>query len=158
MKADHPLNNVFKMDASGVRTARCMCGKEFQVSNDSPVIKRGDGEYYCCSKGCHDMYESANKGARDKMFKESWSSYPMTGMATNAVMKDGKQMATCLCGKEVTVTDKTPNVTENGVKMYVCSDACKTALHGMAANDRLSKELAVVKSKEAPAPAPASTK
>ena len=145
MKAEHPLNNVIAMDASGTRTAKCMCGKEFQVSKDSPVVTRGDGSYYCCSEGCHDMYMKADKASQTKMFNDSWKTFPSDKMVTNAVMKDGKETATCLCGKTVDVTKTTPKVTENGVTMYLCSDACKTALHGMAANDRMDKELAVVK-------------
>lgn len=152
MKADYPLNNVITMDAAGARTARCMCGKEFQVSKDSPTVMRGEGTYYCCSTGCHEMYMKSDKVAQTKIFTDFWPTYPYDKMATNTMMKDGKNMATCLCGKEFEVIKTTPKVTENGMTMYLCSDACNTALHGMSATDRMGKEVAILKAKEPPVP------
>ena len=151
MKGDHPLNNVIVMDASGTRSARCLCGKEFVVTKDSPTITRGEGIYYVHADGCRDMYMKSDKAAQTKMFSDYWKTYPMDKMANNTMMKDGKEMATCLCGKVFEVTKTSPKVTENGMTIYLCSDACTTALHGMAANDRTDKELAMLKTKEAPA-------
>ncbi len=145
MTSDH-LNNVIAMDASTSRTALCACGAEFKVTDKSPTIMRGDETDYCCTPGCHDMFMSASKEAQDKMMSEYWASkFPFDKMATNATMKDGKKMATCLCGKPVEVTDNTPKVTENGVTMYLCSEACSTMLHGMTAKDRMDKEVAMMK-------------
>ncbi len=145
MTSDH-LNNVIMMDATGSRTALCACEKEFQVTDKSPTILRGDEADYCCTPGCHEMFMSASKEAQDKMMSEYWKSkFPFDKMATNVTMKDSKKVATCLCGNPVEVTDKTPKVTENGITMYLCSDACATALHGMTAKVRMDKELAMMK-------------
>jgi hypothetical protein len=141
--SDH-LNNVVRMDASGNREALCLCGQEFQVTKESPTIIRGEETHYCHNQQCHDMYMSTSAEAQDRMVSDYWkNTFPFDKMATNQFAKDGKTMATCLCGKVVDVNDKTPHLTENGVTMYVCSDACKTALHGMSAEMRMQKEMAV---------------
>jgi hypothetical protein len=143
MTSEH-LNNVTKMDAKGDRTALCVCGQEFQVTDKSPMILRGDETDYCHNQACHDMFLQASKEAQDKMIADFWANtFPFDKMATNKFMKDGKEVATCLCGKSVDVNDKTPHVTENGVTLYLCSDACTTALHGLSAKMRMEKEMAL---------------
>jgi YHS domain-containing protein len=138
------LNNITKMDAQGNRTALCVCGQEFQVTDKSPMILRGDETDYCHNQECHDMFLKAPKEAQEKMIGDFWTStFPFDKMATNKFMKDGKEVATCLCGKSVDVNDKTPRVTENGVTLYLCSDACQSSLHGMSAKMRMEKEMAV---------------
>ena len=138
------LNNVTKMDVKGDRTALCVCGQEFQVTDKSPMILRGDETHYCHNQECHEMFMKTSKEAQDKMISDFWTNtFPWDKMATNKFAKDGKDVATCLCGKSVDVNDKTPRVTENGVTLYLCSEACATALHGMSAKMRMEKEMAV---------------
>ena len=140
MHQDH-LNNVITMDASGNRTALCMCGKEFPVTDKSLSVQTSEQTLFCCTEGCHAMAaklssEQLQEAATD-FFK---TTFPNDKMVTNIFVKDGRKMAACLCGKTVEVNDKTPKITENGMTLYVCSDACNTSIHGMSAADRMNAE------------------
>ena len=139
--SDH-LNNVIIMDASGHRTALCLCGTEFPVVNTKLALHVDDETLYCCSEGCHAMAAKVPADEQKNMAADFFKTkFPNDKMASNMYMKDGKKMATCLCGKTVEVNDKTPKITENGVTLYLCSDACNTALHSMSEADRMKSEM-----------------
>jgi hypothetical protein len=139
------LNNIIKMDAAGARTALCCCGAEFTVTDNSPTIDHGGTTFYLCGDGCKQMADKATAAENAKTMKAWHKKFRAVKLVTNSYQQDGKEMATCLCGKTLTVTRSTPYVTENGVKMYLCSDACSSALHGMSADARMAKELDVIK-------------
>jgi hypothetical protein len=134
------LNNVVKMDKDGNLTAVCGCGMEFTVTDPTLAIKNGDMTMYCHNQMCHDAAAKMSKEESDKMMKDWHKKYMTYKLADNTFMKDGKKMATCLCGKTLDVTKSTPHIRENGVNMYLCSDACASQLHGMSDADRLGAE------------------
>jgi YHS domain-containing protein len=139
------LNNVVKMDAQGSRTALCCCGAEVTVADDTPTLDRNGTHFYFCGQGCRDAAEKASKAESAKTMKSWRKKFSAYKLASNAYQKDGKELATCLCGKTVEVTKSTPSISENGVTLYLCSTACKTALHGASPEDRLGKEMAMLK-------------
>jgi hypothetical protein len=60
---------------------------------------------------------------------------------SNHYSVNGQIRATCLCGATVKVTGETPAITENGLMISLCSDACDSMLHGMSPANRLRMEL-----------------
>lgn len=152
MKADAghmhmPMNNVFMMKEDGSRMAMCGCGKEFAVTDKSPMVQNGGMTMYCCSQECHDHAAKASKEEMEQMMGTWMKGYDakMGSMAANTMMADGKKMAKCGCGKEFAVTDKSPMICENGVMMYCCSEQCHEMMMKMSAEDRMSAEMKVVK-------------
>ena len=57
-------------------------------------------------------------------------------MVTNEFEKDGKHMATCACGTEFEITDKTTCVVADGMKMSACCDGCAQHVMKASAEDR----------------------
>ncbi len=80
----------------------------------------------------------------DKAMIDYWHKFPLQRTLNTASKKDGKTTATCFCGKTVNVTAASPWVLENGVIVYPCSDACRTALHYMTVAERLQAEQKLV--------------
>lgn len=145
LATDH-LNNVIKMDPQGHRTAKCLCNVEFGVTDQTPVVERGDETYYLHSQDCRDMFVRTAPQEQERMISQYWTQqFPFEKLATNAHEEHGQKQATCLCGSEVNVVQDTPMVTENGLNIYLCSEACTTMLHGMSATDRMGAELKNIK-------------
>jgi len=151
----HVLNNVVRMTADGKMTALCCCGKEFTVADNSPTMKHGDATFYLCSDACKAKMDKATPTQVDQTMSTWHRKYKGMKLTSNAVTKDGRKVATCLCGKTFNVTKATESISENGVVVYVCSDACAANMHNMSPADRLAKEKEIVAN--APAPAPAKT-
>ncbi len=146
--APERLNNVIQLDTDGHRTALCGCGKQFEVTANSPAVQHGNETIYCCGDACHSSFAGMPAADQDKLISDLNSKLPAENLISNAIEKDGKTVATCLCGKEFEVTDRTPEVTENGVTLDLCGEACAAGLHKMSAEDRLEAELNLVASKE----------
>jgi hypothetical protein len=141
LSTDH-LNNIVKMDPQGHRTAKCLCEVEFGVTTTTPVVQRGDETYYLHSEDCKDMFIHTAPQEQERIVTQFWARhFPFEKLPTNAHEEHGHKEATCLCGTNVTVTKDTPMVTENGLNIYLCSEACSTMLHGMSAEDRMQGEL-----------------
>jgi hypothetical protein len=146
--ATKTLNNVVKMDAAGTRTALCLCGKEFTVTDKSPNFDQRGTHYYLCSDECKGKTGSATKEELTKMVGDWKNSSKAYKTPENTVKKDGKKWATCACGKEFEVGASSEFIKENGVKMYLCSDDCMKAMTGMGEQERMTKELALLKPAE----------
>jgi hypothetical protein len=151
------LNNVVKMDAAGSRTALCCCGAEFTVTANAPTMTHGGTLFYLCGDGCKQTAEKATPAEGAKVMKAWHKKYTGYKLPDNTTMKDGRKMATCLCGKTFAVTSSSHFIIENGIKTYLCSEACNTALHGTSAEDRLAKEMAELKGLDAVPPPAAAT-
>jgi hypothetical protein len=59
-------DNTFLKD--GKTWAKCGCGKEFEVTAESPRVTENGVTNYCCSKECHDSFASLSD--KDRMTKE----------------------------------------------------------------------------------------
>jgi YHS domain-containing protein len=150
-KSQEILNNVVKMDAASKRSALCCCGYEFTVTDKAPTMDHEGTSFFMCGEGCKEMAMKASKEENAKTMKDWHKKYDANKLTDNSFLKESKTMATCLCGKTVEVNAKTPKIMENGVTLYLCSDACNTQLHEMSANDRMDAEKKFLASKE-PAP------
>jgi hypothetical protein len=145
LSTDH-LNNIIKMDPQGHRTAKCLCGLEFGVTSTTPIVERGDETYYLHNEECRDLFMRTSPQAQEQMVTQYWArQFPFEKLPSNAREEHGHQEATCLCGTNVTVTKDTPMVTENGLNIYLCSEACSTMLHGLSPEDRMNTELKNIK-------------
>lgn len=142
------LNNVIQLDADGHRTALCGCGMQFQVTNDQLSVQNGDETIYCCSEACHHSNLAMPNADRMQKISDLNEKLSHSISVTNTAIKDGRTVATCLCGKEFEVTDQTPRVSENGVTLNLCGEACTTGLHKMSAADRFEAELKIVTAKK----------
>ncbi len=139
-----PMNNVMMMTADGKRMAMCGCGKEFEVTDKSMVMK-GSPAMYCCSPECHEHAMKMSKEEMEKGMAEWSTKFMAVEMPSNMKMAGEKKMATCGCGTEFEVTDKSPMIWENGVKMYCCTDKCHEMMLGMSEADRMSAEMKLLK-------------
>jgi hypothetical protein len=144
-----PLNNVIKMDATGKRTALCCCGAEFTVTDNAPTLDHDRTLFYMCGEGCKEMALKATPEENAKTMVAWHKKYDVLKMADNTYIQDGKTMATCVCGRKFAVTDLTPYVTENGVKLYLCSEDCNEHIRSAAADQRMAAEMKVVKAEPA---------
>jgi YHS domain-containing protein len=141
------MNNVTKMDKDGARTALCLCGKEVSVADNTPTYEKDGTTYYLCSDACKDKATKASKADLDQMMREWRKKFKEAKVVNNVFMKEGKPWANCVCGKVFEVNSiTTPKMQENGVAVYLCSDACKTQMHTMTAADRMGKEKAIIAS------------
>ena len=145
-----PLNNVVKMDAAGKRTALCCCGYEFTVTDNAPTLDHDGILFYMCGEGCKEMAMKATPDESAKTMEAWWKKYDGVKLADNTYAKDGKTMATCACGANFTVTDKTPYLAENGLKLYLCGEGCAEHFRAMTATERLTPERKFVKPAAAP--------
>lgn len=136
-----PLNNVIKMDADGKRTALCCCGAEFTVTSNAPTVERPPTTFYMCGEGCKEMTLKASKEEEAKTMAAWNAKYSTYTLASNT-----KTWAKCGCGKEFDVTPTSLVVSENGMKIYCCSEACHTAFKLKSADDRQSAQLSALKS------------
>jgi hypothetical protein len=59
-------DNTFQKD--GKTWAKCGCGKEFEVTADSPRVTENGETNYCCSKECHDSFAALSD--KDRLTKE----------------------------------------------------------------------------------------
>lgn len=146
-----PLNNVVMMDATGKRRALCCCGAEFTVTDNAPTMDHDGTLFYLCGEGCREAAMKATKEETAKTMDAWQKKYEVLKLPDNTFTKDGKTMATCVCGAKFTVTDKTPYVTENGVRLYLCGDGCAEHIRSSASTERLTAEMKVL---QAAAPAP----
>lgn len=139
------LNNVVGVDADGNKTALCGCGMEFTVTDNSPSITADGMTVYACSEECASKLSGMDDRKRAGKIGELKTACEMhKNLATNAAMMDGKLMADCPCGKHFEVTDHSPYVVENGVKMYVCGNAC---VAGFSTADKDKREKAQMKTR-----------
>jgi hypothetical protein len=131
----HMLNNVVA-DHDGHRMAVCGCGKEFEVTADSPSMDIHGMTIYACGPECAEHMKSA--GAEDMMKAVSGieSKMQTAHMVTNEFDKDGKHMATCACGTEFEVTSKTSCVMADGMKLNACCDGCAGHVLKASAEER----------------------
>lgn len=155
------MNNVTKMDKDGVRTAICLCGKDVAVADNTPTFEKDGTTYYLCSEDCKVKATKSSKADLDQMMRDWRKKFKEAKLVNNVFMKENRPWANCVCGKTFEVNAlSTPKMQENGVTVYLCSDACKSQMHTMTAADRLDKEKAIVASavaapKEMVKPAPA---
>ena len=140
-----PLNNVVKMDAAGKRTALCCCGAEFTVTENAPTMDHDGTLFYMCGEGCKEMAMKATKEENATTMAAWQKKYEVLKLPDNTFAQEGRTMATCVCGATFTVTDKTPYVTENGVRLYLCGDGCAEQIRSAASADRMTAEMKVVK-------------
>jgi hypothetical protein len=143
-----PLNNVVRTAADGTRTALCCCGHEFTVTAKSPTYEHGGTTFYMCGDACKASAMAASPADAAKSLAEWRTKFDAEMLATNAKTADGKTTAVCGCGKSFTVTDSSPVVTENGVRMYCCSPACHDHFMKMSADQRLAEETKIAKANQ----------
>jgi hypothetical protein len=140
-----PLNNVIRMDADGNRTALCCCGAEFKVTENAPIMDHDGTHFYMCGDGCKQMAMKATKTENAKTMKAWKEKYRTITLKDNTFVRDGNTWANCPCGKEFEVTKTTPMVRENGVKLYCHNQDCYDQVVAMSQDNRLQKEMALVK-------------
>lgn len=131
----HALNNVYTVK-DGHQTALCGCGKEFEVTEATPKMDANGMTFYCCSQECH---EHAMKSTPEEMaagMKEWQKAFSGKEMLSNAMLTDGKQMATCACGQTFEVNANSPCVVENGMKMSACCGGCAEHVMKAAPEER----------------------
>lgn len=139
----HMLNNVIKV-TGGEKTALCVCGMEVKVTDKTPTFEHRGMTIYTCSEGCKEKLAKATPDEMRKLMGPFHEKLRAVKYATNEVEKGGKKVATCACGKTFDVTDQSPSITENGVRMYCCSAACEEHLMKMPAAERAAAEAKVV--------------
>jgi hypothetical protein len=138
--ASAPLNNVVRIGADGKRTALCCCGHEFTVSDKSPSLTHDGTSFAMCGEACKEAASAASP-KETAMTMAAWrAKFDKTPFATNAVSAGGKTTAFCGCGEVFAVTDRSPVIVENGVKLYCCGEACHEHLLKMSASERLALE------------------
>jgi hypothetical protein len=138
--ATAPLNNVVRVAADGKRTALCCCGHEFAVTDKSPTMSHDGTSFFMCGEACKAAALAATPQEAAKTMAEWRAKFDKAPLATNAVSAGGKTTAVCGCGAAFTVTDRSPVIVENGVKLYCCGDACHEHLLKMSAGDRMALE------------------
>jgi hypothetical protein len=147
-----PLNNVIRTSPDNTRTALCRCGKEFTVTDKSPTYESGGTTFYLCSDACKSA-AMATKPAEAMQSLATWrTKFATEKLASNVKTEAGKRTAVCGCGKTFTVTDSSPVIVENGVRMYCCSDACHDQFVKMSASQRMGTEMKVARG-DVPTPA-----
>ena len=138
--ASVPLNNVVRVGADGKRTALCCCGHEFAVSDKSPTMSHDGTSFYMCGEACKAAAVAATPQETAKTMAGWRAKFDQTSFATNAVATGGKTTAVCSCGGVFAVTDQSPVIVENGVKLYCCGEACHEHLLKMSASERMALE------------------
>ena len=138
--ASVPLNNVVRVGADGKRTALCCCGHEFAVSDKSPTMLHDGTSFYMCGEACKAAAGAATPQETAKTMTAWRAKFDQTSFATNAVSTGGKTTAVCGCGEVFAVTDQSPVIVENGVKLYCCGEACHEHLLKMSASERMALE------------------
>ncbi len=141
--ASAPLNNVTKVGPDGKRTALCRCGHEFAVSEKSPSMSHDGTTFFMCGEACRAAATAATPQEAAKTMAEWHAKFEKTPLATNAVAKGGRTTAVCGCGAVFPVTDQSPVIVENGMKLYCCGEACHEKLLKMSAGERLTLETKV---------------
>jgi hypothetical protein len=139
-----PMNNVVKMEKDGKRTALCCCGHEFTVTENAPSMEHSGTLFYMCGEGCKEVAMKATAEENAKTMAAWHEKYDVMTLMSNTHEKDGKQMATCACGAEFTVSETSPRITENGVTMYLCGEGCKEMFTKKTADERMGAEMKVV--------------
>ena len=135
-----PLNNVVRVGADGKRTALCCCGHEFAVSDKSPTMPHDGTSFYMCGEACKAAAVAATPQETAKTMTAWRAKFDKAPFATNAVSAGGKMTAVCGCGEVFAVTDQSPVIVENGVKLYCCGEACHEHLLKMSASERMALE------------------
>ncbi|MFC2150127.1 hypothetical protein ACFLQV_01360 [Calditrichota bacterium] len=138
------MNNVFAMDADGNRTALCGCGMEVKVSDTSTKVMNGDMTFYTCSQGCADMMGKMSEAEKKDAMMKWHDNFKTHKLASNAMMKDGKNMATCGCGMVFEVNNEHVLI-DNGMKIHCCSEKCHSMFSGMPGEKRMMKEMEMMK-------------
>jgi len=140
------LDNIVKFGADGNHTAMCGCGMEITVNDKTLSSNIGETKFYACSQGCADMVTNVSDKEKMEMMT-MWKTISVIHvLASNAMEKGTKQIATCGCGMEVTVDDHTISFAENGVKLYFCSKGCQNMVMAMSDEDRSAMQAKYVKS------------
>jgi ribosomal protein L24E len=138
------LNNVVSMESEGSRTALCLCGKTLPVMADTPSVTQDGTTFYLCSADCVKMASKALE--KDwKSATENWRArFATIKFLSNARMKEGREMATCLCGRVFEVNSRTLAVAENGLVVHCCSAACDKQFRAAPSEGRMQAELALL--------------
>lgn len=138
------LNNVVTMEPGGSRTALCLCGKTLPVTAGTPSITHDGTMFFLCSTECTTLGERLPE--KDwAAVTESWQAkFSATKFPSNAGMREGREMATCLCGKVFEVNSRTLAVAENGLVLHFCGAVCDANARAAAPEGRLQAQLAVL--------------
>lgn len=137
------LNNITKVTGAA-KTALCVCGMEVKVTDKTPVFEHRGMTIYTCSEGCRDKLAKATPDEMRPIMGPFHEKFRAVKYATNEVEKGGKNVATCACGMTFDVTEQSPSITENGVRMFCCSPGCAEHLLKMPAAERAAAEAKVV--------------
>ena len=97
MATMHMANNVVS-EHDGHKMAICGCGKEFEVTKDSPSMDIHGMTLYACGPECAEHMKGASAEDMMKAVSGIESKMGTAHMVTNEFEKDGKHMATCACG------------------------------------------------------------
>jgi hypothetical protein len=138
------LNNVVALESDGSRTALCICGKTLPVTADTRSIVHDGTVFYLCSTECTDRAGKLSEKDWDAATAGWKARFAATKFLSNARMKEGREMATCLCGKVFEVNSRTLAVAENGLVVHCCSAACDAKFRGAAPDSRMQAELAML--------------
>jgi hypothetical protein len=131
----HVMNNVIA-EHDGHKTALCGCGKEFEVTAESPAHNIHGMTLYACGPDCGEMMKKASAEEMMKNVMGLEEKLITANLATNEFEKDGKHMATCACGTEFEMSAKTPCLVADGMKMNACCDGCAEHVMKASAEER----------------------
>jgi ribosomal protein L24E len=138
------LNNVIAMESDESRTALCICGKTLPVTVETQSITHDGTTFYLCSKDCTNMAGKLSKKDWDAATENWKAKFAAIKFLSNARMKEGREMATCLCDKIFEVGPRTLAVAENGMVVHCCSAACDAKFRAAAPEGRMQAELALL--------------
>jgi YHS domain-containing protein len=138
------LNNVVTMESDESRTALCICGKTLPVTADTQSITRDGTAFYLCSTDCANMAGKLPAKDWDAATADWKGKFTATKFLSNARMKEGREVATCLCDKIFEVNSRTRAVAENGLVVHCCSAACDEKFRAATPEGRMEAELALL--------------
>jgi YHS domain-containing protein len=132
------------MESDGSRTALCICGKTLPVTIDTKSITHDGTAYYLCSTDCANLVGKLSEKDWDAATSDWKTKFAAIKFLSNARMKEGREMATCLCDKVFEVNARTLAVAENGLVVHCCSAACDERFRAAAPEARMEAELALL--------------
>lgn len=131
----HMANNVVA-EKEGHKMAVCGCGKEFEVTAESPSMDVHGMTLYACGPECAEHMKAASADDVIKAVSGIEEKLMTANLMTNTFEKEGKQMATCACGTEFEMSAKTSCVVADGMKLNACCDGCATHVMKASAEER----------------------
>ena len=131
----HTMNNVY-MSKDGKKMAMCGCGAEFEVSDKTASMDMHGMTMYACGPECAEHMKTATAEEMAAGMDAWQTKFAAKEMMSNAMMKDGHNMATCACGQSFEVTASTPCVVEDGMKMNACCAGCAEHVMKASAEER----------------------